>query len=266
MNSEKFNELMNIGWEEVFSDPCVLEASPESKHLLNDKTYENKWLLDGDVAFVRNSHEGMHLTAGPQLLNDDHHMVLWTKEEFSGDMRIDFDYIRTDFLAVGVNILYIQATGMDNPPYAKDIFEWNDLRKTPSMAMYHDYMNTYHVSFAAFPDQLDPSSDYVRARRYIPKGSEVEDGMGAGLSNTDLEPDYFNTGLFKPGVLHKFTVIKKDQTISMRIICEGKEHYFNWTNTKAPPITEGRVGFRLMFGRSMTLKNVKIMSNKNNIL
>ena len=63
-----------------------------------------------------------------------------------------------------MNILYIQATGSGEEPFVKDITEWNELRRAPAMRMYFDHMNTYHISYAAFPNNEDTTS-YIRARR-----------------------------------------------------------------------------------------------------
>lgn len=232
-------------WETVFFDDCTGD-------------YRDKWFLDGEVAAVRNRGDGMQLSAGPQPRNDAHHMVLWTQEEFSGDLKIEFDYTRTDFEAICVNILYIQATGMGVEPYVADISQWSELRSVPAMAMYHDYMNTYHISFAAYPNEQDPTEDYVRARRYMPMGDEVAEGLGQGLAATDLEPDYFKTGLFTPGQLHHFSVIKKGQELFMKISNDQQTRYFHWQNDKTPGIDHGRIGLRHMWGRSALYKNFKV--------
>ncbi|MDD7985321.1 DUF1961 family protein [Lentisphaera marina] len=232
-----FDTAINQNWKEVFNDPCT-------------ENWQEKWFLDGKIAAVTNRANGMQLAAGPQFLNDDHHMVLWTKEEFTGDLKIEFDYTRTDFATRCVNIIYIQATGSGKAPYSKDISEWNNLRTTPAMKMYFNHMNTYHISFAAFNNTDDLNEDYIRARRYIPNSE--------GLENTDLEPDYFNTGLFKPGEKHHFTIIKKDQQLFMKISNNHQTAYFHWNNTEAPGIESGRIGLRHMFTRSAIYKDFKI--------
>ena len=61
----------------------------------------------------------MTLTAGPEFKNDAHHMVLWTKDTFQGDLKIEYEYSRIDEATNCVNILYIQATGSGDSPYAK---------------------------------------------------------------------------------------------------------------------------------------------------
>jgi len=247
MNSDKmaFEEALAGDWKVAFSDDCTGD-------------YRDNWFLDGEIAAVRSGEDGMRLTAGPQFRNDAHHMVLWTKEEFAGDLKIEFDYTRTDFEFNCVNIIYIQTTGMGKGPYLEDISQWRGLRKVPAMAMYHDYMNTYHISFAAYPDETDPTKDYVRARRYVPKGDDVADGLGKGLESTDLEPDYFNTGLFAPGVPHHFCIIKKGQELSMKVSNPEKTMFFHWKNTTAPGIEHGRIGLRHMWGRSATYKDFTV--------
>jgi len=70
-------------WAEVFSDGCT-------------ENWKAKWFLDGEVGTVTNSPEGMTLTAGPEFRNDAHHMVLWTKDSFEGDLRIEYASTRLD--------------------------------------------------------------------------------------------------------------------------------------------------------------------------
>ncbi|MBI1335465.1 MAG: DUF1961 family protein [Phycisphaera sp.] len=224
-------------WRVVFSDPCTGD-------------WKDKWFLDGEVGKVANGPEGMTLTAGPEFKNDAHHMVLWIKQSFEGDVKIEFDYTRLDHEKRCVNILYIQATGSGEGPYDKDITKWNDLRKVPAMKMYYDNMNTYHVSYAAFGNTDDDDTQYIRARRYVPHK--------AGLKNTDLVPDYFPTDLFQTGVKHHVTVIKKDRDIYLRIENPGQVYYCHFTNNHLPPITEGRIGLRHMFTRSATYRNIRI--------
>ena len=76
--------------------------------------------------------------------------VLWTKESFSGDIKIEYDYIKTDDESRCVNILYIQATGDEEGVYEKDISKWGKLREIPAMKTYFENMNTFHISYSAF--------------------------------------------------------------------------------------------------------------------
>ncbi|QHI70624.1 DUF1961 family protein [Tichowtungia aerotolerans] len=231
-----FEQANRECWKEIFSDSCTGD-------------WTEQWFLDGEIGKVTTSPDGMELTAGPEFKNDAHHMVLWTKEVFEGDLKIEYDYTRLDDETRCVNILYIQATGSGEEPYVEDIIKWNDLRRVPAMRMYFDHMNTYHISYAAFPNDED-STSYIRARRYIPNAT--------GLEGSDLEPDYYPEGLFKKGVPHKITVIKKERALFMKIENAEQTTYCHMTNPKLPAITEGRIGLRHMFTRSSRYKNIRI--------
>ncbi len=102
----------------------------------------------------------MLLSAGPIARDHASHCVLWTRESFHGDVKIEFDYWRMDTIQRWVNILYIQATGTGNGQYAEDISTWSHLRQTPFMRMYFDHMNLLHVSFAAFGAE-EGGEDYI---------------------------------------------------------------------------------------------------------
>ena len=227
-------------WKEIFADKCTGD-------------WEQQWFLDGEVGQVSTGPGGMELTAGPEFKNDAHHMVLWTKDVFVGDVKIEYDYTRLDDETRCVNILYIQATGSGEGPYVKDITEWNELRRVPAMRMYFDHMNTYHISYAAFPNDEDTTS-YIRARRYMPNAT--------GLKGSDLEPDYYPEGLFKPGVPHKITVIKKERAIFMKIENAEQTYFCHMTNPDLPPVDEGRIGLRHMFTRSARYRNFRISTLK----
>ena len=190
-----FENASAANWQEVFFD-------------VGTGDWKERWFLDGEVGKVKTGANGMELTAGPEFKNDAHHMVLWTRDSFAGDLKIEFDYTRLDDETRCVNILYIQATGSGKAQFESDIFKWNELRRVPSMRMYYGQMHAYHISYAAFPYDED-ATGYIRARRYLPDTSS--------LKATNLEPDYYPEGLFKPGVPHKITVIKKPRDLFMRI-------------------------------------------------
>lgn len=229
-----FEQAMQGDWHEAFSDPCTGD-------------WTERWFLDGQVASVSNSEMGMQLTAGPRFNDDAHHMVLWTRESFEGDLKIEFDFTRLDFETRCVNILYIQATGSGVEPYSKDIAEWKEYRQVPAMRMYFDHMNAYHISFAAFPNTGEDQKSYIRARRYMPEKQ--------GLEGSELKPDYFPEGLFAPGELHKITVIKKERDLYMKVSNAQQSYYCHFVNSELPVIEDGRIGLRLMFTRSSRFAN-----------
>ena len=207
------------------------------------------WFLDGQQATVENSPQGLELSAGPEFKNDAHHMVLWTRQSFTGDLKIDFEYTRLDAETRCVNILYVQATGSGVGPYTTDIAQWSKLRTVPAMQMYFNHMHTYHISYAAYPND-QTTEDYIRARRYLPEAD--------GLRGTDLAPDYFQTGLFQTGVPHKITVIKRGQELFMHIRNAQKQLLCHWKNESLPPIVGGRIGLRHMYTRSARYREFRV--------
>ena len=226
-----FQRAADGKWREVFSDTGTGD-------------WKQRWFLDGEVGTVKNSAKGMELTAGPEFGNNAHHMVLWTKDNFEGDLKIDYEYTRLDEANRCVNILYIQATGSGKKPYVKDLTQWNELRKAPTMSLYFDHMNTYAISYASFPDK------HIRARRYMPEKN--------GLKGTDLAPDYFPADFFKTGVTHKITVVKKARDLFVRIENAEQTLYCHMSNPDLPEITEGRIGLRHMFTRAALYRNFRV--------
>jgi hypothetical protein len=228
-----FEQAARAGWVEAFHDPGT-------------GNWETQWFLDGEVGKVKNTTRGMELISGPEAGNHAHHMVLWTKPSFSGDVMIEYDFTRLDSSKDGVNIIYIQATGSGVGPHQADIFAWKERRRIPAMSQYFDHMHAYHISYSVG----FPGSDYTRARRYMPEGK--------GLNGTEIPFDYGKTDLFQPGALHRMTVIKRGQALFLRVTTDGRSEYFTWENKHLPPITTGRVGFRQMFTKAGRYANVRI--------
>ena len=230
-----FDSLLGSRWREVFFDSGTGD-------------WKEHWFLDGKKAVISHSEKGMDFHAGPTFKDDSCHAVLWTKESFEGDLKIEFEFTRLDREYRCVNILYIQATGSGEEPYARDISEWNHLREIPAMKEYFGHMLTYHVSYAAFTntDKIEPG--YIRARRY----------MAGELEGTELEPDYDPEGFFEYGAPHTMTVIKSGDHIYFKIANEQNELLCHWHNTKFPSITGGRIGLRHMFTRASRYRDFRI--------
>lgn len=233
-------EILNksVEWQLEFYDPCAGD-------------WHSKWFLDGLRAKIENTSEGMIFSAGP--VEGDHacHAVLWTKDSFKGDVKIEYDYTRTDTRTSWVNILYIQATGAY--PYTSDISQWNHLRIIPYMSTYFENMNTLHISYAAFNrDNPDGKNDYIRARRYpLTPGQNFS-------TTTEIPPTYFRTGLFIPGETYKITVIKATDKLYFKVEGKNDSVLFSWSLTDNQTVSEGRIGLRHMFTRSARYKDFKI--------
>lgn len=237
---KEFKKIAGEQWEQVFYDSGTNE-------------WTENWMLDGLKANVTNMDEGMVFEAGPTVRDDSSNAVLWTKESFEGDVKIEYEYTRLDSAKRFVTIIYVQATGSGERPYKTDISEWNHLRTVPAMRTYFNNMNIYHISYAAFPG---PGNDYIRARRYLPLS-------GKGLEGTALEPDYKNTGLFKTGVPHKITVIKKDKELFMYVRNQEKDLLCHWKAQNFPEIKNGRIGLRHMHTRKAKYRDFRVSVMRN---
>ena len=118
-SQKMFDDLSNAEWKNKFYDPCT-------------GNWHEKWFLDGLRATVDNTPKGMVFSAGPLAGDFSCHAVLWTKDSFTGDIKIEYDYTKIDTTHDSeVNILYIQATGIGKEPYLKDISKWSELREIP---------------------------------------------------------------------------------------------------------------------------------------
>ncbi len=238
-SSNVFASAEKAKWNTVFFDS-------------GEQPWTNNWVLDGTQATITNSARGMEFFAGPKDRDDSHHAVLWTKKNFNGDLKIEYEYTKLDDMHKNVTIIYLLATGMGTNGYEKDIFTWSDKRQVPSMRHYFNHMNLYHISYAAYATtESKPEDDYIRARRYMPS-------LKPGLQGTDLEPDYFQTGLFKKDVTYKVTIIKKDSDLFMRIRGGQKTFLSHWKTDATPNLTEGRIGLRHMFTRGARYYNFSV--------
>lgn len=69
--------------------------------------WRDNWFLDGEKATLNNSGNGLYFASGTVTKSQDpeeyhaHHAVLWTKQEFSGDILIRFDCTRVDTSSYG---------------------------------------------------------------------------------------------------------------------------------------------------------------------
>ncbi len=216
--------------------------------------WRKNWTLDGLTATVTNTEAGMELKAGNTYMNDSCHAVLWTRQVFKGNIKINYDYTRTDTVTRCVNILYFMASGKGTDAYPTDISEWKSKRAVPKMSLYFEHMHAYHISYAAFSAiEYSKDKDYIRLRKYDPKKQ--------GLKGTDILPDYFNTQLFKPFITYHIEVVKSNDWITMSI--QNKRDtsdvlYCKWSIKNTPDLTSGRIGFRHMFTRSATYKNIQV--------
>jgi len=226
-------------WTLKFEDPCT-------------SNWQKNWFKDGLISKIVQDEKGLNLIAGPVNRNDAHHTVLWTKKSFKGDIKIEYNYTRTDSQIINVNILYIQAQGLGDKPYVKNISKWNKLREVPTMSIYYKHMNPLHISYAAFPMvNTDPQNDYVRVRKYpLLKDQKFK--------QTEITPTFFKTGLFLPNVTYKITIIKTDSKLYFKVKGNNAERLFSWDLIDGQSPQKGRIGLRHMFTRSARYKDFKV--------
>ncbi len=109
----------------------------------------------------------MEFTAGQEFKNDAHHAVLWTKASFTGDIKIEYDYTRTDEETSCVKILYTQAIGDGEDEFVKDISTWAKYREVLFMKKYFENMNALQISYAIFENAVNDTSFYVELIKCI---------------------------------------------------------------------------------------------------
>ncbi len=234
-----FNQMDQASWKESFTEN-------------GNREWQENWFLDGKKAKVQTIPGGIELEAGPELASDADHSVLWTQKSFAKDIKIEYDFTRTDTLNRFVNIIYIQAEGSGEEGYDRDISLWSDKREIPAMKHYFNHMNTLHISYAAYEnDPVNRNPDYIRGRRYMPDKKQ-------GLTATELWPEYCSPLLFETGKTYHLTIVKRDREIIMKVENEGKEHFFYFSANEFPPVEAGRIGLRQMSGRKAHYTNLKI--------
>ena len=230
------------GWEVVFSDP-------------GDGDWQDRWFVEGLKASVEYDEDGMVFTSGPVPKEQASHAVLWTKQSFAGDIRIEYDYTRLDSMTevTSVNILYIQATGLGTDKSPTDIFLSTEQREVPWMKSYFLNMNALHVSYATTGPKR---ANYVAARRYPAKDQE------SFMHGTMIQPVYEDIDLFRTGETYHITALKEGSRLTFTAEREGKSHTFEWDTSGYPPVTEGRIGFRHMWARSSRYQNIKVFQER----
>jgi hypothetical protein len=202
------------------------------------------WMLDGENAAVERTAAGFEFRAGPRRGEDADHAVLWTRATYDGDVKLTFDYTRTDEAVRDVNILYIHAQGTGEGPYAADLAQWAELRRVPAMRIYFQNLRAWHLSYAAFVNTGPVDQpDYIRVRRYPVTPERTFD-------QTEVPPTIEGTGLFKTGVTYAVTVIKTTTALHLQVRGDGQDRSFRWDLSSFDGPNEGRIGLRHMHTRA----------------
>ena len=223
---------------------------------MGDNWQEN-WFLDGKKATVEHRDGGLYFAAGTVTKSEDpeeyhaHHAVLWTKQEFEGDLRITYEITRLDRGNYGTLLLYIQARGIGEPPYVEDIYAWRKLREVPIMSAYFNYMSLLHISY----------HHRLHARRY-----PADPAKGISLADTLLGEKQSNIDLAW-GKPYKIVAEKKTPYLTFRILDGDTGQVLKegtWDLSRNPEnqeprlIVKGRIGLRQMSTKQCLYRNFKV--------
>ena len=225
--------------------------------------WTENWFLDGTKAELEQNDEGLHFEASTipgiwewrndspeqRELFDSLHAVLWTKEEFEGEIGVSFEMSRT---SEGFTfLLYMLAQGVGWGPYAEDITEWSDLRKIPRMSLYYHKMNLTGITFR----------HQIRLRRY-----PWMDEDGPRFSD-NLIGEWIEYDRIPVGNTYKVDVELRHETLRIRLEEVGNpENVLDKTfdrisdlDPRRPaPSTKGRIGLRHMIGTSVLYRNFQV--------
>jgi len=220
--------------------------------------WQESWFLDGKEATLEHRDGGLYFAAGTVTKQDDpveyhaHHAVLWTKQVFEGDIKISYELTRIDDSNYGTTLLYVQAQGIGEGRYKKDITEWNDFREIPAMNKYFEYMDLISLSFR----------ENLRCKRYPFKDSEGEWYPGRGLIKPMV--DYSR---MQPGETYRVEVEKRAAALKLRLehVKTGEmllDHTWDLTQVaeglEPQLIRKGRIGLRHMATRQFIYKDFKV--------
>lgn len=246
-------------------DPMTTEApQPQAKcgkMLFEDPmtgNWQEKWFLDGKKATLEHRDGGLCFFTPPSNVDknkdratfDAHHAVLWTKQEFEGDIRISYEFTRIQ--SGWANLLYIQAQGIGTPPYEKDIHAWRELREVASMEKYYNYMNLLSLSLR----------EEIRCKRYpwndVARDLKYEDVLVEPMAPHDGLPD---------GKTFRVVVEKRKKSCTIQIREVGSEKYsvdYTWDlsnpskERKVPFVEKGRIGLRQMGGNKVIYRDFSV--------
>lgn len=189
------------------------------------------------------------------------HTLLWTNQEFEGDLIVSFECTRLDTSSFGLNIVYLQAQGVGRDGYDSDIYAWRDRREVAAMGIYSNYMNLLHISYNV-GDFQTPS--YIRAHRY-----PQNDAIGLRWGMTPLEPEYLDEGAkMLPGKKYIVEIEKTDEKLVFRTFDGESKALLNecrWDTTQIPELMEpkvieaGRIGLRQMSSKKNLYANFRVL-------
>lgn len=111
-------------------------------------------------------------------------------------------------------------------------------------------MNALHISYSV--GLPDVEGEYIRARRYpVPVNVPFQKA-------TEIEGTHWGTGLFKLDVPYQLTVVSVGNVMTCDVRGDGRNEHFAWDVSKFPPLSDGRVGLRVMPCRVSRIRDFKV--------
>ncbi len=232
----------------------VLFEDPMTEH------WQKNWFLDGKNAVLEHRDGGLaFLTTASKVDKrvdrpafDARHAVLWTRQEFTGDIRISYTFTKLPGCS-WQKLIYVQARGIGEKPYVEDIYAWRDLRKVARMDKYFNYMNLIGLSLR----------DQIRCKRYpwkdVVRNIELESEIRPRAERRKMQI----------GREYHVVVEKRRKSIMLRITdAESGEDNVNHTwdladekvlkNRKPRFVEKGRIGIRQMGGHKILMRDFKV--------
>jgi hypothetical protein len=221
--------------------------------------WTENWFLDGKKATLEHRDGGLYFSGGTVTKADDpveyhaHHAVLWTKREFEGDIRLSYRWTPVDADGFGAILIYLQAQGVGDEPFDRDISKWSEMREIPAMDKYFNNMNLISLSIR----------ENVRCKRYPWFDRDGNPYEAGGL----IEPMVEYGEPIVPGKEYRIVVEKRNPMVSLSITDAGTgksliDHA--WDSSKIDPrmepklVTRGRIGLRHMATKQAIYKDIKI--------
>lgn len=261
----KLFQILTGGLAALLLASCNSEKSSEevkeSTILFEDsmkEDWQKNWFLDGKNATLEHRDGGLAFITDYKVDKrvdraafDAQHAVLWTKEEFEGDIQISYTYTKLPECS-WQKLIYIQAQGIGEKPYVEDIHAWRELREVAVMSRYFNHMNLISLSLR----------DDIRCKRY-----PISDSEGLSIKN-EFMPRAENKGMPEGREFHCL-VEKRRESILLRITdVETGEHAIDHTwdltdegvmeNRDPKFVEKGRIGIRLMGGHKILMRDFKI--------
>ena len=238
--------------------------APQSKeavlfHDILKEDWRENWFLDGENATLEHRDGGLAFITTASKVDknvnraafDAQHAVLWTRQEFEGDIRIRYTFTKLPGCS-WQKLIYVQAQGIGEGPYVEDIHAWREHREVAVMSEYFTYMNLVSLSLR----------DQIRCKRYPTMDMDGE------AHESEFKPRAENKVM---PIGREFSVVveKRKKSIMLHITdTETGAHAVNHTwdltdekviqNMDKSYVEKGRIGIRLMGGHKILMRDFTV--------